>query len=240
MESPTKPQMTITMMLALTRTYNASVAFKKYQADLCLLTDPTRTREEYEKCIDTQMDAQISKNVATGVSLPIGFVPQDYSVEITALRVKRKVDALTKPPRKAKRAATDEADDTGVARKSPRKALGKATPTTKKHRLVKASTTVAASTEPESEEADSASSESDDISSDDEVMSDEVKSDEVKSDEVKSDEVKSDEVKSDEVKSDEVKSEEVKSDEVKSDEVKSVEVKSEEVKSEEVKSDDTK
>ena len=99
------------MMLALTRCYNSMVAFKKYQVDACVMTDPTHARVECVKCIDTQMEAQISKNVITGVTLPSGFIPQDYSKEIAELRMHRKIAALTKQSRKAKCVKSDDDDD---------------------------------------------------------------------------------------------------------------------------------
>jgi hypothetical protein len=87
------------------------VAFKKYQVDACVMTDPTHARVECVKCIDTQMEAQISKNVITGVTLPSGFIPQDYSKEIAELRMHRKIAALTKQSRKAKCVKSDDDDD---------------------------------------------------------------------------------------------------------------------------------
>jgi hypothetical protein len=86
------------------------VAFKKYQVDACVMTDPTHARVECVKCIDIQMNTQISKNVITGVTLPSGFIPQDYSKEIAELRMQRKVAALTKQSRKAKCAKSDDDD----------------------------------------------------------------------------------------------------------------------------------
>jgi hypothetical protein len=86
------------------------IAFKKYQVDACVMTDPTHARVECVKCIDIQMNTQISKNVITGVTLPSGFIPQDYSKEIAELRMQRKVAALTKQSRKAKCAKSDDDD----------------------------------------------------------------------------------------------------------------------------------
>jgi hypothetical protein len=111
MEAATKPQMTISMMQALTRAHNATIAFKKYRVDVCLKIDPTRTPAECEKCIHDEVDSLISKNAVTGVVLPAAFVPQDYSTQIADLRTQRKVDALNKPSRKTKRAAVSNSDE---------------------------------------------------------------------------------------------------------------------------------
>jgi hypothetical protein len=111
MELPTNPNLTISMMLALTRSHNACVTFKKFQVDASIMIDPTRTREECEEAINTQMNLQMSKNLVTGVSLPVAFISQDYSKQIATLRKKRKVDALNKVPRKVKRVIDSESDE---------------------------------------------------------------------------------------------------------------------------------
>ena len=115
MEVPTRPILPISMMLALTRAYNSSKAFQKFHVDASVMLDPTRTREECEIAIKTQMDLHMSKNPSTGVTIPAAFIAQDYSAEIAELRNKRKIE--TKSTRKTKLATDSESDDVAVKRK---------------------------------------------------------------------------------------------------------------------------
>jgi hypothetical protein len=107
MEASTKSNVSQAMMLALTKSYNAYMIFKKCQVDVAILIDPTHTREEFEESITTKMDLHLSHNAVSNVLLPPAFIAQDYSTQIANLRDKRKADLLVKPDRKAKRAAVD-------------------------------------------------------------------------------------------------------------------------------------
>ena len=120
MEASTKSNVSQAMMLALTKSYNAYMIFKKCQVDVSILIDPTHSREEFEESITTKMDSHLSHNAVSNVLLPSAFIAQDYSVQIADLRDKRKADSLIKPSRKAKRAAaTDSADESdGVVKET--------------------------------------------------------------------------------------------------------------------------
>jgi hypothetical protein len=107
METSTKALVPQAMMLALTRSYNAYMIFKKCQVDVAVLIDPTHSREEFEESITSKMDMYMSRNAVSDVVLPVAFVAQDYSGQIAELRDKRKQDSLIKPSRKTKRAAND-------------------------------------------------------------------------------------------------------------------------------------
>ena len=111
MQAPTKTPVPQAMMLALTRSYNAYMIFKKCQVDAAVLIDPTHTREEFEESIAIKMDSHLSHNSVSNVLLPPAFAAQDYSVQISELRDKRKADSRIKPSRKAKRAAFDSEVD---------------------------------------------------------------------------------------------------------------------------------
>jgi hypothetical protein len=95
------------MMLALTKSYNAYIIFKKCQVDVAILIDPTHTREEFDESITIRMNSHLSHNAVSNVLLPPAFVAQDYSVQISELRDKRKTDSLINPSRKAKRAVSE-------------------------------------------------------------------------------------------------------------------------------------
>ena len=112
MEASTKAPIPQTMMMALTRSYNAYTIFKKCQVEAAVLLDPTHSREEFDESITAKMDVYMSHNAVSGVLLPAAFIAQDYSAQINELREKRKAESLLKPSRKAKRAAIDsEADE---------------------------------------------------------------------------------------------------------------------------------